>query len=112
MPPKKQITLGIEPADVYCKLDMNLIFKSTDGSPACVKLSTAEKLKERGWTVTEAHKNVTNGETYVSGQVISKSDVSTIPDSPISDGLVLAVALEHMASLLEKPVDVLAGRVL
>ena len=48
LPPKKQIEKGIELEDVTCKEDLQLIFKY-DGSPACVKPETAEKLIERGW---------------------------------------------------------------
>ena len=47
--PKKQIKIGINPNDVTCNEGLELIFKSTDGSPACVKPKTAEKLIERGW---------------------------------------------------------------
>lgn len=48
-PPLKQIGNGVLPENVVCKPDMKLILKSTDGSPACVFNSTAQKLIERGW---------------------------------------------------------------
>jgi len=47
--PLKQISSGIDPYSVTCKEDFELVFKSTDNSPACVKPSTAEKLIQRGW---------------------------------------------------------------
>ena len=47
--PLKQVKNGIKPTHVICKSGLNLIFKSTDGSPACVKPLTSEKLIERGW---------------------------------------------------------------
>ena len=47
--PHKQVSSGINPQDVICSKEMQLIFKSTDNSPACVKPSTAEKLIQRGW---------------------------------------------------------------
>ena len=47
--PKQQTDVGILPSEVECKNGLELIFKATDGSPACVKPSTAEKLIERGW---------------------------------------------------------------
>lgn len=47
--PKKQIKIGIDPKNVTCNDGLELIFKSTDGSPACVKPRTAQKLIERGW---------------------------------------------------------------
>ncbi len=40
---------GISLDEVICLEGLGLIFKSTDGSPACVKPSTAIKLIERGW---------------------------------------------------------------
>ncbi len=47
--PKQQTNVGILPSEVQCKEGLQLIFKSTDGSPACVKPKTATKLVERGW---------------------------------------------------------------
>ena len=48
-PPHKQVSSGTNPQDVICSEGLELIFKSTDNSPACVKSSTAEKLIQRGW---------------------------------------------------------------
>jgi len=48
-PPKIQLENGILSEDITCKDGLELIFKSTNGSPACVKPKTAEKLIERGW---------------------------------------------------------------
>jgi len=48
--PKKQMATGVTVFDVVCREGLQLIFKSTNGYPACVKSSTAEKLIERGWT--------------------------------------------------------------
>jgi len=47
--PKMQIFCEVPPDMVRCNVSLQLIFKSTDGSPACVKPETAEKLIERGW---------------------------------------------------------------
>jgi len=47
--PKKQVEFGVEEKDVTCKEGLQLILKLSDGSPACVKPKTAEKLIERGW---------------------------------------------------------------
>jgi len=49
--PKKQLAKGISASDVVCKDGLELIFKSTDGSPACVKAETINKLISRGWTI-------------------------------------------------------------
>jgi len=48
--PKVQIKSGIKPESIFCKENLELIFKSTTGSPACVKPETATKLIERGWS--------------------------------------------------------------
>ena len=47
--PLKQIKEGIKPQDIQCKSSMELIFKYS-GEPSCVKLSSVEKLINRGWT--------------------------------------------------------------
>jgi len=49
LPPLKQVNNGILSADVICKEGFELIFKSTNNSPACVKAETAIILQERGW---------------------------------------------------------------
>ena len=47
--PLKQVANGVLPEDVLCKEDLQLVFKTTDNSPACVKSDTAEKLIQRSW---------------------------------------------------------------
>ena len=49
--PLKQLQLGTEPKDVLCHDGFLLVMKTEDGSPACVKPQTAQKLLERGWGV-------------------------------------------------------------
>ena len=49
LPPIKQMKMGITPQEVLCNEGMELIFKSTDGSPVCVSMVAAEKLVARGW---------------------------------------------------------------
>jgi len=50
--PRKQLENGVEPENIICKDGLELIFKSSDGSSACVKPETAEKLIQRGWAVS------------------------------------------------------------
>lgn len=50
-PPQQQLKNGFLPQQVICKDGLELIFKSTNGSPACVTPKTAEKLVERGWAL-------------------------------------------------------------
>lgn len=47
--PLKQIANGISPKDVVCKEEFQLVFKDISDMPACVTMTTAEKLVERGW---------------------------------------------------------------
>ncbi len=47
--PLKQVLKGILSSDVKCNAGLELMIKSSDGSPACVKPKTGLKLKERGW---------------------------------------------------------------
>ncbi len=49
--PKLQIKSGVKPANVTCNDDLQLVFKSARGTPACVKTDTAVILVERGWTL-------------------------------------------------------------
>ena len=51
--PLHQIKMGISPQHVQCKADLELIFKSTDGSPACVSIFTKDKLVYRGWAAID-----------------------------------------------------------
>jgi len=50
LPPRKQISLGIEPHYVLCKDGLNLILKP-DGNAVCVKQKTMEILTQRGWNI-------------------------------------------------------------
>jgi len=52
-PLKIQLEKGVLPEKIICNNGLELIFKSTDNSPACVKPATAEKLMERGWVIYE-----------------------------------------------------------
>lgn len=49
MSPLKQYKEGIKASEVICRENLNLILKSTDNSPVCVKPVTKSKLIERGW---------------------------------------------------------------
>jgi uncharacterized protein YjbI with pentapeptide repeats len=37
---------------IQCKSGLSLVLKSTDNSPACVKIENIEKLQQRGWSLT------------------------------------------------------------
>ncbi|HSB57018.1 MAG TPA: hypothetical protein VLD38_04315 [Nitrosopumilaceae archaeon] len=48
--PRMQFEKGIDSEDVICKENLQLIIKSSNGHPACVKSSSISKLIARGWT--------------------------------------------------------------
>jgi len=48
--PKKQVDRDRSPENVKCNEGLELILKSSNNSPACVKDTTAEKLQERNWS--------------------------------------------------------------
>jgi len=47
--PLKQMQSGVSAESVVCKDGLELIFKASDGSAACVMPSSVSKLIERGW---------------------------------------------------------------
>ena len=52
IPPVKQMKAGISPHDITCNEGLDLIFKSHNGKPVCVKPFTASILMERGWAMS------------------------------------------------------------
>lgn len=47
--PLKQFKSGVAIGDIQCRQDLQLIFRTIDNSPICVKSLTAEKLNLRGY---------------------------------------------------------------
>ena len=52
VPPKKQANSGVMPGKILCNEGLEIILKPGLESSACVKPQTAEKLVERGWSVS------------------------------------------------------------
>lgn len=50
--PLKQIRVGIGALDVSCKDGYDLVLKSTNNMPSCVKPSTVNTLVQRGWAIS------------------------------------------------------------
>ena len=60
--PKHQLESGILPDDIQCR-DNRILVLRPNGNPACLTPQTAEKLMERGWTISLTNvedKNPTN----------------------------------------------------
>jgi len=80
--PLKQIAEGILPENVVCKEGLQLIFKSKDNSPACVKPQTAEKLVERGWGTKDNPVNSSDTSSTNLGSAIENPYLSLSTDKP------------------------------
>lgn len=55
--PLEQLRSGTAANNIQCRQDLELIFKATDDSPACVKPSTATKLAMWGWARSTENTN-------------------------------------------------------
>lgn len=91
--PLQQLKSGIPASDVQCTQGLELVIKIENGSPACVKPDTAQKLIERGWAIGKLDPQFTsmNLEVYgsygpgtLSGHFL-KGSLSSI-EGPISNG--------------------------
>ncbi|MFY9300639.1 MAG: PEFG-CTERM sorting domain-containing protein [Candidatus Nitrosotenuis sp.] len=49
LPPLQQVKSGVASDEVVCDSGMELLIKNSNGSPACVKPATAERLVQLGW---------------------------------------------------------------
>jgi plastocyanin/predicted secreted protein len=67
--PLKQIKSGVSVDNVHCDVDLVLVIKTEDGSPACVKSDTATKLFARGWAQSTTQS--TSGSDQTSNQIVT-----------------------------------------
>jgi len=51
--PLKQMAMGVGAHEVKCNDGFEIIFKATNGMPACVKSSSVERLIEIGWAASQ-----------------------------------------------------------
>jgi hypothetical protein len=51
--PLGQMYYGISSQNITCSSDLELIYKSSNEYPVCVKPQTAEKLIQRGWGISQ-----------------------------------------------------------
>jgi hypothetical protein len=47
------MAMGVDAHDVKCNDGFEIIFKATNGMPACVKSSSVERLIEIGWATSQ-----------------------------------------------------------
>jgi len=69
--PLEQLRFGIDSHNVVCKQNLQLVIKSEDGSPACVKSDTAQKLMEKGWVKEIVSSTFITKISQTNNQVIS-----------------------------------------
>jgi len=77
LPPKQQLKVGVAIHDIKCKAEFELVFKATDGSPACVKPTSVEKLIERGWATDQSPPESSEDGATVGDSVTSRDSVLT-----------------------------------
>jgi len=105
-PPLKQIQDGVDPSAVTCTEGLELVLKFSNGSPACIKPASAEKLIERGWAIHvlpdyEKSEN-NNSEIFTTGNYeVQTENVSYFENSkgylakPSADGEYPGVIMIH-----------------
>ena len=91
--PKKQLEKGIAPEDIVCNADLNLIIRN-NGSPACVKPTTAERFQERGLAfipikITNQEERYTSTDTKENTKVQFKDAQKEIQNIPASKGSIV-----------------------
>ena len=71
--PLKVFKEGISVKDIVCTEGLQLIIKAEDGSPACVKPDTAQKLIERDWGFDPSNPLEITGlrDSYAVGEIIN-----------------------------------------
>jgi len=83
--PTKQTKSGLFPFEIKCKDHLELIFKHSDRSPACVNEDTKPKLIQRGWMKTQV--DVYDDDAFVESTKVLDSVqyfLSLYPDAVIN----------------------------
>ncbi len=84
--PKIQLENGIHPKKILCKEDFQLFFKNNyESSPVCVKVSSIQKLIERGWGnekfIDKKPNNIiqiANSENYLKYRITDNSEITKV----------------------------------
>ncbi|MFB5597502.1 MAG: dienelactone hydrolase family protein [Nitrosopumilaceae archaeon] len=104
--PLKQFDNGVNPIDVVCSEDLELVLKSSNGMPACVNPESISKLIEWGWAIhvlPDYEKNENNNsEIFTLGEFsVDTMNVSYYQNAkgylakPVTDGDYPAVIMIH-----------------
>lgn len=121
--PLKQFKSGILVQDVKCNQGLQLIFKSEDGSPACVKPDTAQKLIEDGWAWNyanvvgkesislSAYQGFSNEAFYNNGTVASNFTINVNINNFKPSNASLVLQVYYNDGILYKTVNVPSGMI-
>ena len=104
-PPLKQISDGIDPANVTCTEGLEIVLKKSNGNPACLKPESVAKLIARGWAIhilPDYENELNNSEIFALGNYnVETQDVNYFNDiqgflaKPIGEGLFPGVVMIH-----------------
>src|SRR5574338_1339430 len=64
MSPIMQVSQGVAPEKVQCRDGMQLVFKSSNNMPACVKPTSVQRLMQIGWAKSLDMMTIPSGSTY------------------------------------------------
>lgn len=104
--PLKQLKSGVDPKDVKCSPNFQLIIKAANNSPACVQPSTAVKLVALGWA-----KISENGGVFVT-LAEGKREGPLLVQKILSDGIQGLNFLEYpLATNFGRPITLHLGDV-
>ncbi len=104
-PPLKQISDGVDPANVTCTEGLEIVLKKSNGNPACLKPASVAKLIARGWAIhiLPDYKNeLNNSEIFALGNYnVETQDVNYFNDihgflaKPIGEGQFPGMVMIH-----------------
>ncbi len=104
-PPLKQISDGVDPANVTCTEGLEIVLKKSNGNPACLKPTSVAKLIARGWAIhilPDYENEINNSEIFSTGnynvetQVVNYfDDIQGFLAKPVDEGQFPGVVMIH-----------------
>jgi len=104
-PPLKQISDGVDPANVTCSEGLEIVLKKSNGNPACLKPTSVAKLIARGWAIhilPDYENEINNSEIFATGnynvetQVVNYfDDIQGFLAKPVDEGQFPGVVMIH-----------------
>lgn len=101
--PKDQMDSGTLPIDVKCNDSLQIIFKKSSDSVACVKQSSVEKLVTYGWGIPVSMVEVKNADMWIryqfnNGEILSVKAFGTpnVPGPGLESSVSLIISLNAL----------------